>query len=113
MPTGPVTVDEVRARLAGAPLATDDTLQAAIDVATAHVSPLLDADYTDPTTWPADLHDGLVLAAVLTYRNAESPTSAPPFGQPWEQGPPAPPIAWDDRIRHRVGPYLAGGVYVG
>jgi hypothetical protein len=111
--TGPVTVDEVRARLGGATIATDDQLQEAIDVATSHLAALLDDAWADPATWPDDLHDGMAHGAVLAWRNVESPTSAPLYGQPWEQGPPAPPFAWDSKIRARLGAYTAAGVFVG
>ena len=106
MPEGPVDVAEVRARLGGAPAATDDDLQTALDVAIAHVVPLLDPEYADSATWPADLHDGLVIAGVLTYRNAESPTPAAAA----EGGAPVvPPIAWDRWTRHRLGQYTSAG----
>ena len=122
MPTGPVDVAEVRARLGGAPSATDDDLQAALDVAIAHVTPLFDTaapdptdptgvatiDYRDPTTWPADLHDGIVIAAVLTWRNAQSPTPAAAVSG---GVPVVPPIAWDRWTRARLGAYLRGAVY--
>ena len=64
MPTGPVTVAEVRARLGGAPSATDDDLQIAVDVATAHIAPTLDPEWADPATWPDDLHDGVLIGSV-------------------------------------------------
>ena len=109
MPAGPVDVAEVRARLGGAPSATDEALAEALDVATAHVVPLLDPEWVDPNGWPADLHDGMVLAAVLTYRNAESPTPA----AAQESGAPVvPPIAWDRWTRARLGAYLEAGVWV-
>ena len=110
MATGPVVVAEVRARLGGAPSATDDDLQGALDTATAHVSPLLDPEWADPLLWPADLHDGIVLAAVLTYRNAESPTPAAAVAG---GAPVVPPIAWDRWTRARLGAYTAAGVWVG
>ena len=108
MPTGPVDVAEVRARLGGAPSATDEQIDGALEVATAHVTPLLEPEYRDPATWPADLHDGMVLAAVLTYRNAESPTPAAA-----QQGgaPVVPPIAWDRWTRARLGAYCDAGVW--
>ena len=108
MPSGPVSVEEVRARLGGAPSATDEDLEGALEVATAHVAPLLEAEWTDPATWPADLHDGLLLAAVLTYRNMESPTPAAAS----EGGAPVvPPIAWDRWTRARLGAYCDAGVW--
>jgi hypothetical protein len=103
---GPVVVAEVRARLGGAPAATDDELQAALDTASAHVVALLDPEWRDPELWPADLHDGIVIAAVLTYRNAESPT---PAAAAQGGAPVVPPIAWDRWTRHRLAPYLAAG----
>ena len=106
MTQGPVVVAEVRARLGGAPAATDDELQSSLDVATAHVVPLLDPEWADPELWPDDLHDGMLIAAVLTYRNAESPTPAAAA----EGGAPVvPPIAWDRWTRHRLGNYTAAG----
>lgn len=120
MTTGPVDVAEVRDRLGGAPSATDEELTSALDVAVAHVTPLLDAaavdpsdpsgltliDYRDPSTWPDDLHDGIVIAAVLTWRNMESPTPAAAV----EGGAPVvPPIAWDRWTRHRLGQYVSAG----
>jgi hypothetical protein len=106
MAEGPVVVAEVRARLGGAPAATDDELQEALDVATAHVVPLLDPEWADPTAWPADLHDGIVIGAVLTYRNAQSPTPAAAA----EGGAPVvPPIAWDRWTRARLGAYIGAG----
>jgi hypothetical protein len=114
MPTGPVEVAEVRARLGGAPSATDEQLAEALDVALAHVVPILDPEWHDPSgegtgvPWPADLHDGILLGAVLTYRNMESPTPAAAV----EGGAPiVPPIAWDRWTRQRLGAYLAGGVW--
>lgn len=107
MPEGPVTVDEVRARLGGAPAADDAALQDCLDTAEAHVVALLDPEWRDPELWPADLHDGIVIAAVLTYRNAESPTPAAAV----DGGglPVVPPIAWDRWTRHRLAPYLTAG----
>jgi hypothetical protein len=112
VPTGPVEVDEIRARLGGAPAADDAVLQEALDVAVAHVVALLDPEWRDPTggddgePWPADLHDGIVIAAVLTYRNIESPTPA----AAQEGGAPVvPPIAWDRWTRHRLADYIAAG----
>jgi hypothetical protein len=104
--TGPVEIAEVRARLGGAPAALDEALQDALDVAVAHIVPLLDPQYADPAEWPADLHDGVLIAAVLTYRNAESPTpaAAQEGGQPI-----VPPIAWDRWTRHRLGQYVDAG----
>jgi hypothetical protein len=112
--TGPVSVAEVRARLGGAPRSTEEELQAALDVAVAHVVPLLREPYRDPVEWPDDLHDGILAAAVLTYRNAESPTAPPEedLGRS-RKAPAVPPFAWDDRIRQRWAPYMAGGVWVG
>ena len=108
MTQGPVDVEEVRSRLGGAPSAADEDLQAALDVATAHVVPLLDPEWADPAIWPDDLHDGLVIAAVLTYRNAESPTPAAGV----ESGAPVvPPIAWDRWTRHRLGQYVQAGAW--
>jgi hypothetical protein len=121
MATGPVEVAEVRARLGGAPSATDEQLQEALDVASAHIVELLSPEWRDPlggdpdadppgsgVPWPADLHDGVLLGAVLTYRNAESPTPAAAV----ESGAPiVPPIAWDRWTRHRLGAYVAGGVW--
>ena len=108
MPIGPVDVAEVRARLGGAPSATDTDLQAALDTASAHVVPLLDPEWADPTGWPADLHDGVLIAAVLTYRNAESPTPAAAA----EGGAPVvPPIAWDRWTRHRLAQYQSAGAW--
>jgi hypothetical protein len=50
----------------------------------------------------------VVLAAVLTYRNAESPTPAAAS----EGGAPVvPPIAWDRWTRARIGAYLDPGVW--
>ena len=72
------------------PSATEEELQAALDVAVAHVTPLLDVDYRDPVSWPDDLHDGVLLAAVLTYRNAESPTAAPEEDTGQSRRPPSP-----------------------
>jgi hypothetical protein len=112
--TGPVLVADVRARLGGAPSATDEDLQAALDTAVAHVTPLLAPPWRDPDEWPDDLHDGILAAAVLTYRNAESPTAAPEeqIGRQ-SRMPPVTPFAWDDRVRQRYAQYLAGGVWVG
>ena len=108
MTEGPVDVAEVRSRLGGAPAATDEALQASLDTATAHVVALLDPDWQDPELWPADLHDGIVIAAVLTYRNAESPTPAAGV----EGGAPVvPPIAWDRWTRHRLAQYLGAGAW--
>ena len=108
MPTGPVDTQEIRDRLGGAPAASDEQIDGALEVATAHVTPLLDPEYRDPLTWPADLHDGMILAAVLTYRNAESPTPAAAI----ESGAPVvPPIAWDRWTRARLGAYVADGVW--
>ena len=45
--------------------------------------PLLDPEYQDPEGWPDDLHDGIVIAAVLTYRNAR----ARPRGRRARRGP--------------------------
>jgi hypothetical protein len=112
MPTGAVTVDEIRARLGGAPSADDAALQEALDVATQHVTDLLAPEWRDPSggadgePWPADLHDGIVIGAVLTYRNMESPTpaAAQEGGQPI-----VPPIAWDRWTRHRLGRYFGAG----
>jgi hypothetical protein len=120
MPVGAVTVDEVRARLGGAPAADDAALQEALDVAVAHITALLDPEYRDPDggdpldpdnpgtgePWPADLHDGILIGAVLTYRNIESPTPAAAV----EGGQPVvPPIAWDRWTRHRLADYIAAG----
>jgi hypothetical protein len=108
VPTGPVSVDEVRGRLGGAPAATDEDLQAALDVAAAHIGALLDPAWADSSAWPADLHDGVLLGAVLTYRNAESPTPAAGV----EGGAPVvPPINWDRWTRPRIGAYLAAGAW--
>jgi hypothetical protein len=110
-------VDEVRARLGGAPGATDPDLEASLDSAVAHITALLDPAWADPdgaggsgTPWPADLHDGVLLGAVLTYRNAESPTpsAAVEGGQPI-----VPPIAWDRWTRHRLSAYVDPGVWAG
>jgi hypothetical protein len=110
MPSGPVEVEEVRARLGGAPAASDEQLADALDTATAHIVPLLDPEWIDPALWPADLHDGVLIGAVLTYRNAQSPT--PAAGA--EGGTPVvPPIAWDRWTRARLGAYLAAGAWVG
>ena len=106
MATGPVVVAVVGARLGGAPSATDQDLQDSLDTATAHIVPLLDVEYQDPIAWPADLHDGIVIAAVLTYRNAESPT---PSAAVASGAPVVPPIAWDRWTRHRLGQYTAAG----
>lgn len=118
MPEGPVDVAEIRSRLGGAPAATDEDLQTALDVAEAHVIPLLDPQYAiaegDPAAdpplapWPADLHDGIVIGAVLTYRNAESPT---PAAVNQSGVALVPPIAWDRWTRQRLGAYMAGGVW--
>jgi hypothetical protein len=107
MPEGPVTVDEVRARLGGAPAADDADLQGALDTAEAHVVALLSEEWRDAAAWPADLHDGVLLAAVLTYRNAESPT--PAAAVDGSGAPVVPPIAWDRFTRHRLAPYLTPG----
>lgn len=108
MPTGPVEIAEVRARLGGAPAALDEDLQSALDTASSHIVPLLDPEYADPELWPADLHDGVLIAAVLTYRNQESPTPAAAA----EGGAPVvPPIAWDRWTRHRLGQYTAAGAW--
>jgi hypothetical protein len=116
MPTGPVTVDEVRERLGGAPAALDADLQAALDVAEAHVVALLDPEWRDPTgestsgePWPADLHDGVLIGAVLTYRNAESPT--PAAAVDGSGAPVVPAFSWDRWTLHRLGPYLAAGAW--
>jgi hypothetical protein len=108
--TGPVTVDEVRARLGGAPAASDEDLQSSLDVAVAHIVPVLDPEYADPTDWPDDLHDGVLIGAVLTYRNAESPTPAAATlgAQPF-----VPPISWDHWTRHRLARYVSDGSWVG
>jgi hypothetical protein len=121
MATGPVLVAEIRARLGGAPAASDADLQEMLDIAVAHVTPLLDPQWRDPTggdpdaappgsgvPWPADLHDGILIGAVLTYRNAESPT---PAAANAGGVPLVPPIAWDRWTRHRLGAYIAGGVW--
>jgi hypothetical protein len=109
--TGPVTVEEVRHRLGGAPSAADEDLKDALDTAVAHIRPLLEEAHRDPEEWPADLHDGVLLAAVLTYRNQESPHASPGEG---EEGRPAvPPITWDPRVRQRLGQYFDAGVWVG
>jgi len=109
----PVTAAELRAALNGAPGATDEHLAQMIAVALGHIVPNLDrkwrpdddGNYPD---WPADLHDGAVLAAMLTVRNREAPSaatteggyaSAAVYGVPM---PSVPPIAWDPRIRHRL-----------
>ncbi len=68
--------------------------------------PLLDPEYQDPELWPVDLHDGIVIASVLTYRNAESPTPAAAVAS---GVPTVPPIAWDRWTRHRLGQYVAAG----
>jgi hypothetical protein len=108
MATGPVEVAEVRARLGGAPSATDEQLQEALDVAVAHIVPLLSPEWADAEGWPDDLHDGVLLGAVLSWRNIESPTPAAAV----ESGSPiVPPIAWDRWTRARLGAYLAGGVW--
>jgi hypothetical protein len=107
MPEGHVTVDEVRKRLGGAPAAEDADLQGALDTAEAHVVALLAEEWRDAATWPADLHDGVLIAAVLTYRNAESPT--PAAAVDGSGAPIVPPIAWDRWTRPRLGAYLAAG----
>jgi hypothetical protein len=108
LPTGPVTVAEVRARLGGAPSATDADLQIAVDVATAHIAPTLDPVWADPATWPDDLHDGVLIGSVLTWRNIESPTPAAAV----ESGAPVvPPIAWDRWTRHRLARFQGAGVF--
>ena len=123
MTTGPVDVAEVRSRLGGAPSATDEELAEALDVATAHVVPLLDTaapdptdptgvaviDYSDPATWPDDLHDGIVLAAVLTYRKRGEPYAGRrrgrrgPGGPPHSVGPVDPPPSGVLYQRRRLG----------
>ena len=47
-----------------------------------------------------------MIAAVLTYRNAESPT---PSAAVASGAPVVPPIAWDRWTRHRLGQYTAAG----
>jgi hypothetical protein len=114
---GPVTIEEVRRRLGGAPSATDDDLTEALDTAVAHIEPLLRESYRDRDEWPDDLHDGVLLAAVLTYRNAESPHASPGdrYGSGADEGAEVivPPIAWDPRVRHRLAQYYDPGVWVG
>jgi hypothetical protein len=107
MPEGPVDVAEVRERLGGAPAADDADIQGALDTAEAHVVPLLAEEWRDPETWPADLHDGVLLGAVLTYRNNESPT--PAAAVDGSGAPIVPPIAWDRWTRARLGAYLTPG----
>lgn len=127
----PVTGAQLREALNGAPQYSDDLLDEIVDIALGHIAPLLRAEYVpDPTLddedpdagawppWPADLHDGVLLAAMLTLRNRESPSAsssesgyaAAGFGVP---SPSVPPIAWDPRIRHRVAAFLSPGVFVG
>ena len=77
MTAGPVTADQVRHRLGGAPLALEEDLETAVAVAVAHIVPILDPAYRDPATWDDDLNDGVALAAVLTWRNMESPLASP------------------------------------
>ena len=95
--------------MGGAPSATDEDLEGALEVATAHiVAPARSSSgYATPPPWPADLHDGVLLAAVLTYRNMESPTPAAAS----EGGAPVvPPIAWDRWTRHDSGPTATRGL---
>lgn len=113
MATGAPTADELRERLGGAPGATDEELEDCIDIATAYVAPMLDPEWADPLTWPADLHDGLLLGATLTYRNQESPTSAAAGGFNPDGSPAPPPITWWPRVRQRIVQYTAAGAWVG
>ena len=109
--TGPVDVAEVRSRLGGAPSATDEELTESSGHSHRPRGPPARPprpEWEDPATWPDDLHDGIVLAAVLTYRNAESPTPAAGV----EGGAPVvPPIAWDRWTRHRLASYTNAGVW--
>jgi hypothetical protein len=109
---GPVTIEEVRRRLGGGAALDDEDLTDALETAIAHIRPLLREDYRDADKWPDDLHDGVLLAAVLTYRNAETPTAANPE-QYGEEVLAVPPITWDPRVRHRLAQYFDAGVWVG
>lgn len=120
----PVTPDDLRNAIGGAPSWSDEALEGIVGVALSHIVPTLKAAYQpDPDTgeypdWPPDLFDGALLAAMLTFRNRESPAgantdsgyAAAGFGVP---APTIPPIAWDPRIRHRLAQYVDPGVFVG
>lgn len=120
MATGPVVVEEVRGRLGGSASATDEKCQEAIDIASGHIIPLLKPEWRDPVgeiapsvePWPADLHDGVLIASVLTYRNMEAP-QAVPAAYTLDGAPQVVPITWDARVRQRIMRYLHPAALVG
>lgn len=109
---GPVLVPEVQARLGNGPAATAEKCAQAIAIAAAHIGPLLQPAWRDPEDWPADLHDGIVIASVLTFRNMEAP-QAVPAAYSLDGAPQVVPITWDARIRQRIFSYLNPGGLVG
>lgn len=113
MAKGAPTADELRERLGGAPGLDDEELDYWIEGAVAYVRPLLDPQWSEPDSWPEDLHDGILLGAVLSYRNAESPTASSLGAWNADGSPAPPPITWWPRVRQRIAQYVGAGVWVG
>jgi hypothetical protein len=120
----PLSVAELRKALQGAQGADDDELARVISVAAYHLTANLLPEWQPDELgvyppWPPDLLDGLRIAAMLTYRNSESPSAATTEGGYSSAGlygvpiPATPPIVWDPRIRHRVARYLDTAGMVG